>query len=278
MLDGKTLLFASDKPGGSGGFDLWYAVLDANGKPEKVVNLGSTINTPSDEQAPFYHEASGTLVFSCNGRVGMGGFDFFYSKGTIDAWGEPVNFGYPVNSIKDDIYFTSQGSAKNMLENVLLSSDRSAECCLELFTLKKKIPVEPPPAPVVPPVKEEPKVEAVIVMENVYYDFDRSSLQQASFPALDRLVGLLNEYPAMVIEIRAHTDDLGNDKYNMQLSEARAKTVVDYLVSKGIDKARLQSKGYGASMPVAPNKHDDGTDNPEGRQKNRRTEFKVLSR
>jgi len=278
LADGKTLLFASDRPGGSGGFDLWYAALDATGKPEKVVNLGNTINTINDEQAPYYHDASGTLVFSCNGRVGMGGFDFFYSKGTLDAWAEPVNFGYPVNSIKDDLYFTSRGSATNLLEEVFLSSDRSAECCLELFTLKKQIPVEvvKKDTPVVPLLKEEPKVEAVIVMDNVYYDFDKSTLQQESFATLDRLVASLNQYPTLVIEIRAHTDSKGEDKYNLDLSEARAKTVVDYLISKGIDKSRLQSKGYGASMPVAPNKHEDGSDDPEGRQKNRRTEFKVL--
>ncbi|MFL5747289.1 MAG: OmpA family protein [Niastella sp.] len=282
LADGKSLLFASDRPGGMGGFDLWYATLDATGKPEKAVNLGSTINTIKDEQAPYYHDASGTLVFSCNGRVGMGGFDFFYTKGTFDAWAEPVNFGYPVNSIKDDIYFASRGSEKNLLQDVLLSSDRSAECCLELFTLTYK-PVEvvkkdSVPLPVIPLLKEEPKVEAVIVMENVYYDFDKSSLQKESFPALDRLVASLNQYPTLVIEIRAHTDSKGEDKYNMDLSEARAKTVVDYLISKGIDKSRLQSKGYGASMPVAPNKHEDGSDDPDGRQKNRRTEFKVLSK
>jgi OmpA-OmpF porin, OOP family len=279
LADGKTLLFASDKPGGSGGFDLWYATLDATGKPEKAVNLGSTINTINDEQAPYYHDASGTLVFSCNGRVGMGGFDFFYSKGTFDAWAEPVNFGYPVNSIKDDIYFTSRGSAKNLLEDVFLSSDRSAECCLELFTLTyTPVEIVKKDTPVVPLLKEEPKVEAVIVMDNVYYDFDRSSLQQESFATLDRLVASLNQYPTLVIEIRAHTDSKGEDKYNMDLSEARAKTVVDYLISKGIDKSRLRSKGYGATMPVAPNKHEDGSDDPEGRQKNRRTEFKVLSK
>jgi OmpA-OmpF porin, OOP family len=278
MSDGKTLLFSSDKPGGSGGFDLWYTTLDANGKPEKAVNLGATINTVNDEQAPYYHDASGTLVFSCNGRVGMGGFDFFFSKGTLDALATPENFGYPVNSIKDDIYFTSRGSAKSILEDVLLSSDRSADCCLELFTLKKKNTPDSVIIPVTELVKEEPKVEAVIVLDNVYYDFDKSTLQQGSYPALDKLVGLLKEYPTMVIEIRAHTDNMGDDKYNMTLSDARAQVVVNYLVSKGIDKVRLQSKGYGASLPVAPNKHEDGTDDAEGRQKNRRTEFKVLSK
>ncbi|OQP58253.1 flagellar motor protein MotB [Niastella vici] len=283
LADGKTLLFASDKPGGSGGFDLWYAILDANGKPEKAVNLGNTINTVNDEQAPYYHAASGTLVFSCNGRTGMGGFDFFFSKGNLDAWTTPENFGYPVNSIKDDIYFTSRGNDKNILEDVLLSSDRSAECCLELFSLKKSIPVEVAkkdsvPTPEISLVKEEPKVETVIVLDNVYYDFDRSSLRQESFPTLDKLVSLLNEYPTMIIEIRAHTDNMGDEKYNQLLSDARAQKVVAYLISKGIDKARLQSKGYGATMPVAPNKKADGSDDAEGRQQNRRTEFKVLGK
>jgi outer membrane protein OmpA-like peptidoglycan-associated protein len=280
LADGKTLLFASDKPGGNGGFDLWYAILDANGKPEKAANLGNTINTINDEQAPYYHAASGTLVFSCNGRVGMGGFDFFYSKGAIDAFAIPENFGYPVNSIKDDLYFTSRGNEKNILEDVLLSSDRSAECCLEIFSLKKTIPVEvvKVDTPVTSLVTEEPKVETVIILDNVYYDFDRSTLRQESFPTLDKLVSLLNEYPTMVIEIRAHTDNMGDDKYNQLLSDARAQKVVAYLISKGIDKGRLQSKGYGATMPIAPTKHEDGTDDAEGRQKNRRTEFKVLEK
>jgi OmpA-OmpF porin, OOP family len=81
-----------------------------------------------------------------------------------------------------------------------------------------------------------------------------------------------------VIEIRAHTDNMGDEKYNMLLSDARAQKVVAYLISKGIDKSRLQSKGYGATMPVAPNKHEDGADDPEGRQRNRRTEFKVIGK
>jgi len=68
----------------------------------------------------------------------MGGYDFFQSKGAVDNLGTPENMGYPVNSTKDDIYFTSRGSAKNILEDVMLSSDREAVCCLELFSLKKK--------------------------------------------------------------------------------------------------------------------------------------------
>ncbi|MBK8951645.1 MAG: PD40 domain-containing protein [Chitinophagaceae bacterium] len=134
--DGRYLLFSSNREGGLGGYDLWYAPVD-NGIPGTSINMGSVINTGYDEQAPSYHAVSGNLVFSSNGRVGMGGYDFFQSKGSIGKWSEPVNMGYPVNSVKDDIYFVSSGSAKNMLENVMLSSDREASCCLELFSLSK---------------------------------------------------------------------------------------------------------------------------------------------
>lgn len=276
MPDGTYLLYASDRKGGYGGFDLWYAELDAQGKPVSSRNLGSTVNTTYNEQAPFFHAASGALVFSSDGGVGMGGYDFFYSKGGLDNWEAPVNFGYPVNSVKDDIYFTSNGSAKNILENVWLASDRSAECCLELFSLNKTVPVPPPP-PVVPEVvKEVPPVETPKVLENVYYDFNVATLKPESYPALDVLVEMLNKNPEMKIELSAHTDSKGTDKFNQRLSEARARSCVEYLVSKGIDPARLEFKGYGASRPIAPNQQADGTDDPEGRQKNRRTEFKVL--
>lgn len=349
--DGKYLLFASDRTGGRGGFDLWYAEL-ADGVPGSPTNMGDVINTSYDEQAPFYHAASGALVFSSNGRTGMGGYDFFQSKGVMGNWKEPENFGYPVNSVKDDIYFTSRGGARNILEDVLLSSDRDAACCLELFYLKKVRPLKQIAGRVVScdpskpltgamvtvvdtinnktiftkaltpdgsysftledhlPLKvkaeatgyisnsfhagtpadleeerfaypdlclvpEPPKVNETFVVENVYYDFDKADLKPESFPALDEIVRMLNYYPNMVIELSAHTDSKGSDKYNQQLSEARAKSVVAYLVSKGIAPARLEAKGYGESKPIAENTIN-GKDNPEGREKNRRTEFKVL--
>jgi len=93
---------------------------------------------------------------------------------------------------------------------------------------------------------------------------------------LDSLVGLLEFYPNMIIEVSAHTDNIGSDEYNMNLSDKRARSVVEYLISKGIAAERLQSKGYGETMPVEANTIN-GKDNPEGRAKNRRTEFKVLS-
>jgi outer membrane protein OmpA-like peptidoglycan-associated protein/tetratricopeptide (TPR) repeat protein len=280
--DGKRLIYASDRPGGVGGFDLWEAELNGEGTPFYTKNLGTTINTAWNEEAPYYHPASQLLVFSTDGRVGMGGFDFFYTKDSAGVWAAPVNFGNPVNSVKDDVYFASKGSKENILENVWLSSDRDAACCLELFSLKKIVPPPPPPPPAPTPAPqiialEPPATDGPIVLENVYYDFNESYLQPASFPSLDRLVAMLQKYPNIVIELSAHTDSKGSNDLNEKLSDARAKSCVDYLIGKGIDSGRLQFKGYAANRPVAANTNPDGSDNPEGRARNRRTEFRIIS-
>jgi outer membrane protein OmpA-like peptidoglycan-associated protein len=121
-----------------------------------------------------------------------------------------------------------------------------------------------------------PEVGTKEVMDNVYYEFSKAIVLEESFAALDRVVEYLIENPTLVVEIGGHTDSKGDDKFNQRLSEARAKSVVSYLVKKGIDKNRVRAKGYGETQPVAPNENADGTDNPEGREKNRRTELKVL--
>ena len=136
--DGKYLLYASNKPGGKGKLDLWYAPLEG-GKTGASVNFGETINTEDDDITPFYHAPSQQLVFSSQGRVGMGGFDLFQSKGTIGGnWSEPKNLGYPINSQKDEQYFFSNDD-KFLLKNFYMSSDRGSDCCLELFTGNKLI-------------------------------------------------------------------------------------------------------------------------------------------
>jgi OOP family OmpA-OmpF porin len=134
--DGKYLLFASDRPGGVGGYDIWYAELDNNGRVGAITNMGPAINTAADEEAPFYHATSNTLVFASKGRIGMGGFDLFASTGSFStSWSAGVNMGYPVNSVKDDTYFISRGAG--LLEDAIISSDRSSACCLELFSVHK---------------------------------------------------------------------------------------------------------------------------------------------
>ena len=115
-------------------------------------------------------------------------------------------------------------------------------------------------------------VGSSIVLKNIFFDFDKSTLRTASFPELARLIELLEKVPTMKIEISGHTDSKGSEDYNQKLSEARAKSVVTYLIGKGISKSRLTYVGHGESKPVATN------DTDEGRQENRRTEFKIISK
>lgn len=107
-------------------------------------------------------------------------------------------------------------------------------------------------------------------LENILYDFAKSTLRDVSKVELDKLAVILNEHTAIRIEISSHSDSKGSDVYNQKLSQARAKSIVDYLILKGIAKDRLVAIGYGESKPIATNKTE------EGRQLNRRTEFKVL--
>lgn len=110
-----------------------------------------------------------------------------------------------------------------------------------------------------------------IVLKNIFFDFDKATLRSESFNELDRLVQLLTENPNIKVEISAHTDSKGSDDYNMKLSQKRAESVVNYLIGKGITSNRLIAKGYGETQPI------DTNDTEEGRQNNRRVEFKILS-
>jgi len=124
-------------------------------------------------------------------------------------------------------------------------------------------------------LKPIPDVE--IVIPNILYAFDDTSLNAAVMQTLDTSIYLLLiENPSFIIEIGSHTDNKGSDDYNLSLSQRRAESVINYLQKKGIDKKRIQAKGYGETKPVAANMNTDGTDNPAGRAKNRRTSFRVV--
>lgn len=114
------------------------------------------------------------------------------------------------------------------------------------------------------------EVNATIELNNVFFDFDKAALRPESFPELDRLVDMMTQQTTMKVEIAGHTDGQGSERYNLALSERRAKAVVQYMVSKGINKKRITTLFYGESKPVASN------DTPEGREKNRRVEFKIV--
>ena len=115
------------------------------------------------------------------------------------------------------------------------------------------------------------EIGKTIILKNIFYDFDKATLRVESTNELERLLKLLNEFPNLKIEISGHTDSKGANDYNMKLSENRAKAVVEYLIKSGINSDRLSYKGYGEENPISTNETD------EGRQLNRRTEFKIVS-
>ena len=134
--NGNYLFFSSNRAGGKGGYDIWYAPVTADGTVGEAVHTGAAINTAHDEQTPFYHSATNTLVFSTDGKAGMGGFDLFTAKGEGANWSNIENMGYPINSVRDDVYFFT-ADKQNLLKNAVFSSDRGSDCCLETYTVTK---------------------------------------------------------------------------------------------------------------------------------------------
>lgn len=113
-------------------------------------------------------------------------------------------------------------------------------------------------------------------VSNIYYDFDKATLRPESVASLDSVVNFMKDNPSLSVEIYSFTDSKGTNKYNADLSRRRAESVLNYLEKNGIDRNRMIAKGFGDKMPVAPNKIGK-KDNPEGRQMNRRTEFRIVT-
>ncbi|MCY7410307.1 MAG: OmpA family protein, partial [Chitinophagales bacterium] len=160
-----------------------------------------------------------------------------------------VKKSYTLKSTKDG-YFTGSSTF------VVNEKDENDTMRVDLYM--KLIPHEP------------------IRIENIYYGFDSANLRPQSKPGLDTLYQILTDNPDIIIEIGSHTDSKGKDDYNQKLSQARAQSVVDYMIGRGVGAERLKAKGYGETKPLAKEIKADGKDSPEARQLNRRTEFKII--
>ncbi|HQK37361.1 MAG TPA: OmpA family protein [Bacteroidales bacterium] len=362
--DELTLYFVSDMPGGVGGKDIWKVTRSSKnsewGKPE---NLGEPVNTPGDEMFPYVHP-DGTLYFSSDGHIGMGGLDIFKAVKKEDGSWSIENMKPPINSPADDfgivfqkdeekgffsssragkgddnIYafvlpplkFTLYGTVKDEktdlpLANVLIKSigsdgvqieTRSAKDGTFRFTLKPNtdyVYLASLEGYLNGKERESTKgltrsrdfrmviylssIEKPIELPNIFYDFNKWDLRPESMVSLDELVETLNDNPNVTIELMSHTDSRGTDEFNMELSQKRAQSVVDYLIAKGIAPDRLSARGYGESQPKTVDKKlaaeypflKEGqvlteafiNSLPSDEQKeichqiNRRTEFKVL--
>jgi outer membrane protein OmpA-like peptidoglycan-associated protein len=141
----------------------------------------------------------------------------------------------------------------------------------------KPKPAPPPPPPPPPPKPKPkpappppaPKVERTIILDDVLFDFDKSTIKPEAAKILDRLVAFMNENKDKKVALSGHTDNIGTEAYNMGLSNRRWMSVRDYVVKKGVDGGRVSGQGFGESKPIADNK------TAQGRAKNRRVEIKV---
>lgn len=343
--DERMLYFISDMPGGYGGTDIYFSLLNDTtwSKPQ---NLGADINTPGNEMFPFISE-DGTFYFSSNAHNNLGGLDVFVTSYDAIAkkWLPVENLNYPLNSSKDDFAFyldeksktgfvssnrkigdniyefkknepvfnvsgivTLKGKGspiKDALVTLKIKTSDSKADKMEVLTDAKgfyKFKLKPKTDYVISSSKEhyfsqsihlttkgekyskdfvvnfeldELIIDKPIVLENIYYDFDKYDIRPDAAIELDKLVKILNDNPRIHIEMGAHTDCRGTNEYNDILSDNRAHAAVEYLVSQGIAENRLTYKGYGETMLVNHCK-DEVWCSEDDHQKNRRTEFKVI--
>ena len=294
--DGKTLYFCSNGHGTMGDFDIFVTVFE-NGKWSEPQNIGYPINTP-DKDVSFVISASGKHAYYASAREGTIGKRDIYMvtfledtvikaqpqlallSGTVtDEEGKPLGANIEViDNIQAQSVATFESNSETGKYLVSLPSGKNYGIVVRkegrLFHSENvDIPASKGYVEITKPVVlRKPEVGKKITLNNIFYDFDKANLRMESISECQRVLEVLNEIPTLKIEVSSHTDSRGNDDYNLKLSQERAQSVVDYLVSKGIAANRVIAKGYGESQPVATN------DTEEGRQLNRRTEFKILSK
>ena len=269
-IDGYTLYFASNRPGGYGGTDIWCCRLE-EGRWSEPRNMGPSINTAGNETAPYIHFDDRTLYFASDGHVGMGGMDLFCARRVDDTtWGQPKNLGYPINTA---------GEENNLIvapdgRTAIFSSDRyGGYGKQDLYSFVMPAPARPERITFLDPIRQAENLLTLgdtVTLPGIFFETAKATLLETSLAALDRLAEALLRHPSLRLEVGGHTDNVGSDEDNQLLSERRAKAVYEYLVARGVDATRLTYRGYGESRPVASN------DNAEGRAKNRRTTLTPL--
>jgi outer membrane protein OmpA-like peptidoglycan-associated protein len=290
--DGQTLYFASDYWDGLGGYDIFYS-RKVNNTWTKPRNIGYPINSFRDEQGLIV-DALGHNAYYSSDRPGSQRKDIYTFELYEDA--RPV----PVTYIKGKVMDADTGEP--LCANVELidvqdsSSFIKVESCWEIGEFLICLPLGKEYAfnvdkegylfysenyqmkeikdyvnPFILEIKLK-KIEAgsSVVLRNVFFKTDSYELLPESRVELNKLTDFLKSNPTIHIELEGHTDNVGSEEYNLNLSQARAKEVFNYLSGNGIKQERMTFKGYGYSRPISTN------DTPEGRALNRRTEFKIL--
>jgi len=289
--DGISLYFSSTREGGEGGYDIYLAkrLDDTWLRWSAPVNLGKDINTPQDEMN-LTVDAEGRYAFLAMGEImkediyvfdlpeAMRPIPTAFVKGRAhDPDGKPVAASITYERLRDGVG-AGEANADREKGNYRIALPIGEEYGFRAeapgyIAVSEKIDLTKAKRGeefvrdlLLVPIKPG----AVIRLNNVFFVFAKTELLKESKTELDRVVAILGRYPGMEIEIAGHTDSVGDDASNLALSDGRAAAIRTYLVEHGIAAARLSSRGYGESRPVATN------DTEEGRQFNRRVEFVIL--
>lgn len=291
--DGKTLYFSSNGHGGMGGLDLFVSRMDEKGDWSAPRNLGYPINTYADEATLSVNAKGDTAYFSSDHLQGYGKKDLYsfalyeqvrpapvsFMKGTvldIDT-GKPLPAKFELISLETGLVRIQSQAGR---------SDGQFLICLpcdEEFALNVSFPghlfysehialdARHMETPMRKTIRLEPiRKGASIVLKNIFYPTGAYSLEETSLSELERVFRFLMQNPEVRIEIGGHTDNVGSEAFNKDLSLKRAQAVAGYLIGRGIPPGRVQAAGYGFDQPAASNQTE------EGRALNRRTEMKIL--
>lgn len=299
----NTLYFSSNGRGGKGGHDIYYSTLKSS-LFENVSTLGEEINSPQDDVffTPNKSLTDGYLVsnrYSENSLINPHCCDdiFFWEMTSIQRNKksgkikvQAINkktreiipgFTYQLFKIDtNDLSFVENGVGQDtaVIKDLLVKKTYEIEVHAPKFYRKKALLEIKNDSLYQIEFELDPIDFNPILLPLVEFEFDSFTLTPLARRIIDSLVvPVLVANPTLKIELSAHTDSRGTDEYNETLSQRRAEAIRFYLIdNKKIYPERLTSKGYGEFVPIAPNENPDGTDNPEGRQRNRRCEFRIL--
>ncbi len=292
--DNTTLYFSSNGLTGMGKQDLFLSKKDSSNHWKKPVNLGYPINTCDEEVTMAINPTGDKAYYSSEKKPSLGGLDLFYFELDTKIRPNPVTF---VSGVVYDIETSEKLSSTvkliRLTDNIVVASAMSDPVngeyliCIpsgndyafnvsksgylffsENFSLTENkdslknyyfdIPLSP--------LKKGKKT----ILKNIFFDYDSYEIKKTSFVELENLYNFLKNNETVKIEISGHTDNIGNENHNLELSVKRAKAVYEYLTVKGISSERIRFEGYGSKQPI------DSNENEKGRQNNRRTEFKIL--
>ncbi|CAH8281404.1 WD40 repeat protein [Mariniflexile fucanivorans] len=302
ISDLDVLYFASDGHLGYGGLDVFRSN-SVNGNFDTPVNLGSSINSSLDDFAYIIREKDNQGFVSSN----RSGFDRLYGFGReeniltkylVEGIVQDNNskkllpgslvtlFDDAGNVIQDSIVgakayylfkiepnkkYKVRGTRKAYIpQDVEFSTDSKGKIQHNIYLSLESF------ADAEENVKENEKGDVQVELDKIYFDFDKSKIRDDAATTLNVLVDLMKKYPSMEIEVSAHTDARGNDQYNLDLSKRRAASTLEYLVSKGIERNRLKSIGYGEMQPLNKCVKEDICSEEEY-DVNRRCEFTILN-